>query len=123
LVAACVGGELHEIGLRMVADFLEMNGWDTHYIGANTPVADIVETVALSRADLLALSATMGFHIPLVADVIKAIRTDPRTAGTRVMVGGYPFSLVDDLWVRVGADGSASDAAGALDLAERLVAV
>lgn len=123
LVAACVGGELHEIGMRMVADFLEMNGWDTVYIGANTPAADIVETVALSGADVLALSATMGFHIPLVAEVIGAIKNDERTAETRIIVGGYPFNLVDDLWMRVGADGSASDAAGALTLAERLVTV
>ncbi|MGC8603152.1 MAG: cobalamin B12-binding domain-containing protein, partial [Desulfomonilaceae bacterium] len=35
LVAACVGGELHEIGVRMVADFFEMEGWDTYYMGAN----------------------------------------------------------------------------------------
>lgn len=121
LVAACVGGELHEIGMRMVADFFEMNGWDTVYIGANTPIADVVASVAVSRADVLALSATMGFHIPLVAEVIAAIRADVRTMHTPVIVGGYPFNLVDDLWQRVGADGSATDAAGALRLAEELV--
>jgi methanogenic corrinoid protein MtbC1 len=37
LVAACVGGDLHEIGVRMVADFFEMDGWDTYYVGANMP--------------------------------------------------------------------------------------
>jgi hypothetical protein len=37
LVAASVGGELHEIGLRIVADFFEMEGYDTLYLGANTP--------------------------------------------------------------------------------------
>jgi MerR family transcriptional regulator, light-induced transcriptional regulator len=35
LVAACASGELHEIGLRAVADFFEMAGWDTHYLGAS----------------------------------------------------------------------------------------
>ena len=34
LVAARVADDLHEIGLRMVADFFEMEGWDTFYVGA-----------------------------------------------------------------------------------------
>ena len=37
IVAACVGGDLHEIGIRMVADFFEMDGWDTFYLGADVP--------------------------------------------------------------------------------------
>ncbi|MBC8039173.1 MAG: B12-binding domain-containing protein, partial [Opitutaceae bacterium] len=37
LVATCVSGDLHEIGVRMVADFFEMAGWNTFYLGANTP--------------------------------------------------------------------------------------
>ena len=37
LVATCVNGELHEIGVRMVADLFEMEGWNTYYLGANTP--------------------------------------------------------------------------------------
>lgn len=122
LVAACVGGELHEIGMRMVADFFEMHGWDTHYLGSNTPAKDIVETLALTRADVLALSATMGTHIPEVASVIEAVRSDPRTRDTKIIVGGYPFALAPELWRRVDADGTAVDAEAALDLAHRLVA-
>ena len=61
LVAACVGGDLHEIGCRMVADFFEMEGWDTFYFGANTPTPSIIEAVQEHRAELLAVSATMTF--------------------------------------------------------------
>ena len=50
VVAACVGGDLHEIGIRMVADFFEMDGWDTFYLGANVPITDIVQTVIDRRA-------------------------------------------------------------------------
>jgi hypothetical protein len=38
-VAACVSGELHEIGVRMLCDLLEMEGWNTIYLGANVPTA------------------------------------------------------------------------------------
>lgn len=122
MVAACVGGELHELGMRMVADFFEMEGWDTHYLGASTPVSAIVDTVLERQADILALSATMTFHTPDVAEVIEGIRSDPHASHTKIIVGGYPFNLVPTLWERVGADGSASDAAGAISLADSLLA-
>lgn len=121
LVAACVGGELHEIGMRMVADFFEMAAWDTHYVGANTPPASIVGAVVSTGADVLALSATMSFHVPEVAEVVEALRSDPHGQGVKVIVGGYPFNLAPDLWRRVGADGFAQDAPTAIEVASHLV--
>ena len=56
IVAACVGGDLHEIGIRMVADFFEMDGWDTFYLGADVPSASIVQTVIDRSAHVLAVS-------------------------------------------------------------------
>jgi len=37
MVGLCVSGELHEIGMRMVADLFEMTGWNVCYLGANMP--------------------------------------------------------------------------------------
>lgn len=120
MVTTCVGGELHEIGARMVADFFEMEGWDTYFLGANTPQSSIVRTVQEHRADLLAISATMTFHVGHVSELIQALRRSDAKA--RILVGGYPFNLSDRLWQSVGADGYARDAAGALLEAERLLA-
>jgi methylmalonyl-CoA mutase cobalamin-binding domain/chain len=119
LVVACVGGELHEIGARMVADFFEMEGWDTYFLGANTPVESILQTVAERKADILALSATMTFHVGKVTEIIAALRQAGTCPQTRVLVGGYPFNLSAELWVRVGADGYAPDAESAILEAER----
>ena len=121
LVAACVGGELHEVGMRMVADIFEVSGWDTYYVGANTPTDEIVETVARQAADALALPATMSTHLPALEAVIHAIRADERTRYTKVLVGGYPFNVSGTLWAKLGADGSAQDALEAIALADRLV--
>ncbi|WP_440120087.1 hypothetical protein [Paenibacillus sp. QZ-Y1] len=38
MVAACVGSEQHEIGLRMLTDVFEMEGWDTYYLGQMFPM-------------------------------------------------------------------------------------
>ena len=122
LVAACVGGDLHEIGVRMVADFFEMAGWDTYYLGANVPLDGIVASVAERRANVLAISATMSYHVSGVADVIRAVRENSRHRAVRILVGGYPFRVDPELWRSVGADGFAVDASQAVTLASRLLA-
>jgi MerR family transcriptional regulator, light-induced transcriptional regulator len=121
LVAACVGGELHEIGARMVADFFEMAGWDTYFLGANMPPESIIKTVIERQADVLALSATMTYHVGKVTDIIASLRASGGSPRTRVLVGGYPFNLSPELWMRVGADGYASDAETAILEAERML--
>ena len=54
-------------------------------------------------------------------DTVRAVRADPRTRSVRVLVGGNPFNVADDLWREIGADGWAADAAGAVLRAEELV--
>jgi methanogenic corrinoid protein MtbC1 len=120
MVVCCVGGELHEIGARMVADFFELEGWDTTYLGANTPLESVLKTVEQRGANMLALSATMTFHVNAVAQIIAALRQS-RMAQIPVLVGGYPFNLSPTLWQRVGADGYAPDAETAILAAERVL--
>jgi methanogenic corrinoid protein MtbC1 len=122
MVAACVGGELHELGIRMVADFFEMDGWDTYYLGANTPAESVVDAIIEREATLIAVSATMTFHIRDVTSMIAQIRASRAGSKTKILVGGYPFNLSPDLWHRVGADGHALDAEAAVALANRLTA-
>jgi methanogenic corrinoid protein MtbC1 len=122
LVVTCVGGELHEIGIRMVADFFEAEGWDTYYIGANAPSSAVLQALADRQPAVLAISATMTFHVNLVSDLIGQVRDRTDSGRPKILVGGYPFNVSPDLWRRVGADGFAADAAGAVREAERLVA-
>lgn len=120
VVTACVAGDLHELGARMVCDFFEMAGWHTRYLGANVPTPSIVQTLAELPAQVLAVSATIGYHLPAVQALIDAVRQSPRCAGVRILVGGYPFNLDPDLWRKLGADGSAADAAQSVTLMNRL---
>lgn len=117
LVVTCVGGELHEIGARMVADFFEMAGWDTYFLGANMPTTGILSMLEQYHARLLAISATMTFHVPLVRELVAETRKSG--LNVRIIVGGYPFNVAPHLWENVGADGYAPDAKQAVLLAER----
>jgi methanogenic corrinoid protein MtbC1 len=113
-VGTCVGGELHEMGVRMVADFFEMDGWDTYYLGANTPTDAILSTLEEQRVDVLGVSATMTFHVRQVAELIDAVRSSGIGNGTRILVGGYPFNISPTLWKELGADGCAANAEDAV---------
>jgi methanogenic corrinoid protein MtbC1 len=121
LVATSVGGELHEIGVRMVADFFEMEGWDSYYLGANTPAESVLQAMVERKADVLAVSATMTFHVSEVRDLIARVRGVKAVQETLILVGGYPFLLSPQLWRQVGADGFAQDAREAVQVANRLI--
>jgi methanogenic corrinoid protein MtbC1 len=112
VVVTCVSGELHQLGARMLADFLEMAGWDTFFLGADTPISGTLQQVAERAPHVLAISASMPFHVQAVADLIAATRA----AGSppRILVGGAPFNSLPGLWKDVGADGCARDAAEAI---------
>jgi signal transduction histidine kinase/ActR/RegA family two-component response regulator len=121
LVAASVAGESHELGLRIVTDLFEADGWDTLYLGADLPPGGVVRAVADHRPDLLLISATMAFHLPAAEQLIARVRSSEDGQGVKILVGGPPFNVDPELWRRVGADGSAPDAGEALDAAARLL--
>lgn len=121
IVTTCVGDELHEVGVRMVADFFEMAGWDALYLGANMPSESIVKTLVEQRADVLGVSVTLTAHLPTAIELIAAVRSHPDCMHVKVCVGGYPFNLTEDLWRKVGADGYGPDARTAVDICHQLV--
>jgi methanogenic corrinoid protein MtbC1 len=121
LVACSISGELHELGIRMVSDFFEMDGWDTYYLGANMPDKQLLDSLIEYKADVLALSVTLPTHISKVAAFIKKVREHPDLAELKIMVGGYPFLTTPELWKRVAADAFAQNADQALTRANELV--
>jgi methanogenic corrinoid protein MtbC1 len=120
-VGACVGGDLHELGVRMVADFFEMDGWDTVYLGANVPSSDLIRTLQDRNPDVVGISATITPHVSAVTRLIAAIRAEKSCHNIKILVGGYPFIVAPDLWKTVDADGTSPDAQGAIELADRII--
>jgi MerR family transcriptional regulator, light-induced transcriptional regulator len=121
MVATCVGSELHEIGVRMVTDFFEMEGWDTYYLGSNMPTSGIITSIEEQHVDLLGISATMYFHVGAVKELIAEVRASNAGQHIKILVGGYPFIATPSLAEKVGADGFGRDAVQAIALANHLV--
>ncbi|MFM7052868.1 MAG: B12-binding domain-containing protein [Planctomycetota bacterium] len=125
VLAASVGGDLHDIGIRMVADLLESEGFEVECLGANMPTLDLIdrlrETAAAGGFDLIALSASTGLTVRAMTDAVAAIRAESGPDGPPIMVGGGAFCSIPDLWQVVGADGCACSATEAVKVAKRLV--
>jgi methanogenic corrinoid protein MtbC1 len=106
-VVAAAQGNLHQIGVRMVADFLEMDGWRPIYLGANVPAHDLALAVSDFKADVLAIAACLHAHIQSVADAIAVVRSCPQAAPVKIIVGGNGFAGTGSLWQEIGADAMA----------------
>ena len=122
VVTACIGDERHSIGMRMVADLFALDGWDVRFVGASTPASSIVSEAERTGADLVALSTAMSDRVRDMAGAVAALRANETTADLPILVGGHPFVLAPRLCLRVGADGWAPDAVGAVHLGDDLVA-
>ena len=120
LVACSISGELHELGIRMVTDFFEMDGWDTYYLGASMPDRQLIEALIEHNADVLAISVTLPTHVSKAAVLIKELKKHPSLTNLKILVGGYPFLNNPGLWEKIKADGCAENAEKAIELAKKL---
>lgn len=86
VVAACVAGERHDIGLRMIAGLLRARGLRLHVLGADVTPPILIELVQLRQPAIVLLSATLPAHVEALVETIEVLRaTDP---GQRVVAGG-----------------------------------
>ena len=116
LIAACADVERHEVGLRMLCDLLDLEGWHTTYLGAAVPVESLVSMVQRRRPHVVALSAALSPHLPRIRTTIKAIRDALAEKRPLIILGGRPFLDDPQLAARLGADFTATNAVEAVRL-------
>ena len=99
----CPPDELHEIGPRMVADFFTLTGYDVTFVGANTPIDDLLTAVGQVRPRYVAISVTNYYNLIAVRKAIERLR-DHLPEGTEILVGGGAFEANPGKAMEVGAD-------------------
>jgi MerR family transcriptional regulator, light-induced transcriptional regulator len=95
VLLACPPKEQHELGLRMLADRFELGGYDVTFLGADTPLAEIVAAARATGAEIVALSVSTVFERVELREFIDSLRE--QLSGTRIVVGGPAFSM-DHHW-------------------------
>lgn len=90
-IIACVGNEYHHLGARIVSENIELNGWDVSFLGANTPLFDLMTMIEQQKAKLVGLSVTMFYNISGIKAVLKNLKL--LYPDTSVIFGGQAFKF------------------------------
>lgn len=103
-LVACLSGNTHQLGPRMVADFMQMSGLDTLFLGADTPETGLLAMIHDVKPAVIGLPATLPRHIEPVKQMIQVIRSEFASDRPTIMVGGIAFNLAEHLWQDAQAD-------------------
>lgn len=120
VLVACVQGELHDFPARLVADTLDLAGFDVRYLGSDIPTDDLLDEVSTHRPDLLALSATMDFNLPALRAAVLAVRARPN-GRLPIVIGGAACSTLQNLAAELGVEGAGANAHDMISNARRLL--
>lgn len=118
IVLACVQGELHDLPARIVADFLEIEGFEVRYLGANVPHDDLIAMITAAPPDLIGLSVTMSFNVPSVRTAVTRVRA---AIDRPIFVGGHALRWSAGLAEELGVATAGTVPAAVIATAKQLV--
>ena len=119
-VIGTVEGDLHDIGKKLVVMMWKGANFGVVDLGTNVPPQAFVAAAKEHRAQVVGLSALLTTTMPAMRNTVDAIRGSGLD-GVKVLVGGAP--VTQQFADEIGADGFAADAAGAVQIVRKLVAV
>ena len=114
-----VPGDAHDIGKNIVIMMLEQNGWEVTDLGIDVPEEKFCQAVKEGDYDILGLSALLTFTMPMLTDVINALKVAGLRDKVKIMVGGAP--VTEKIATEAGADAYANDAVEAVKKAKGLI--
>ena len=119
IVIGVVEGDTHDIGKNLVKIMLEASGFELHDLGRDIPPQRFVDEALQTGASVIALSTLMTTTMDGMAEVIQLLQKAGARERVKVIVGGGPIS--PGFATRIGADGYAASAPGAVKLIKQLV--
>jgi trimethylamine corrinoid protein len=119
VVLATVEGDIHDIGKTLVGTMLAASGFEVFDLGADVPIAAVVDKVREVGADIVGLSAMLTTTMLKQKSLMAALEEAGLRDQVYVMVGGAP---VTRKWQeQIGADGFSEDSSGAVLAAKALL--
>jgi len=89
VLLACTPEEVHDLGLRMVADRFDMAGWSTYYLGPDTPVEQIADAARRLEVDAIVMSSSTHSRRLAVRQAVDALKE--LLPDVNIWVGGPAF--------------------------------
>lgn len=113
-------GDMHNFGALMIEEVFARAGWQSEVL-VKAERRDLLERLSRTPFDVVGLTLTRDCPSAALGNLIKAIRGASANPHVAVIVGGRVVNQNPAIVEEAGADGTGSDALGALELAERLV--
>ena len=120
VVIGTVKGDLHDIGKNLVGMMCEGAGFEVVDLGKNIEPEAFVEAVKEHEPDVLGMSALLTTTMRSMEHSIKALEEAGLRGKVKIMIGGAP--VTESFSDQIGADGYASNAASAAEMAKKFVA-
>lgn len=120
IVVGCAPGELHDIGALLIAIFLVRRNWHVIYLGAQVPLADLLETVRALNPVLVSMSASTNESAIQIAEIARALHQ--AFPHVRMGFGGRIFNTHPELRSTVQGIFLGADARALVDLVETILA-
>ena len=98
----CPPEEYHDVGARMATDILTIHGYETIFVGGNTPLRVFEAGLASQPIDWIAISISNPYHLISTRNIIEGIRSQNQTI--RIVVGGSAIEKLGDKAGVLGAD-------------------
>ena len=114
-----VKGDLHDIGKNLVGMMCEGAGFEVKDIGKDVDPEGFLEAIKDFEPDIVGMSALLTTTMRVMESTIKALEEAGLRDKVKVMIGGAPVTQA--FADQIGADGYASNAASAADLAKQFV--
>ncbi len=114
-----VKGDLHDIGKNLVGMMCEGAGFEVKDIGKDIAPEAFVDAVKEYEPDVLGMSALLTTTMRSMESTIRVLEEAGVRDTVKVMIGGAPVTQA--FADQIGADGYASNAAAAAELAKKLV--
>jgi len=119
IVLGTVMGDVHDIGKSIVESFLSASGFTVHDLGRDVSSEAFIEKAIEENADVIATSALLTTTIRAQADLERILAEKSLKGKIKTIIGGAPTNQV---WAdKIGADGYAEDAPGAVRLLNELL--
>jgi methanogenic corrinoid protein MtbC1 len=115
VICACVKGNNHAVGIRIVADAFELNGWEVLFLGKDVSSQDLIERTRAFEPHLICLSVSIAEHLQVAKSTIKSLHMTFAEKVPAIMLGGLAVNAHTPLAQVVGADLFAPDAKKALE--------
>lgn len=103
VIVMCPRFEDHELGARMVSDFFVIAGYDSVFIGANTPEKTIIKAVEEIKPKYISMSVTNYYNLISTKKTIDIMKENFKY-GIKFLVGGQAFASNPEVYKEVGGD-------------------